>query len=79
VTLDQKLMVVEIFLLVLVIIQGEFIRYYEREVHRIQSEREGERKTWRDQKRKQIVKKLEPKEPDGQSQKVRVDVPATGM
>jgi hypothetical protein len=62
-TLDQKLMVLEILLLVVVVIQGEFIRFYEREVHRIQSQRENERAGWREQKRKQAVKKSEtPKE-----------------
>jgi len=57
--IDRWMMLVEIFLLVLVVIQGEFIRYYEREVHRIQSDREKERAIWREQKRKQVVKKAE--------------------
>ncbi len=58
-TLSDALMVAEIALLVAVVIQGEYIRFYEREVHRIQSDREKERTTWREQKRKQQTKKLE--------------------
>jgi hypothetical protein len=79
-TTDQILMVVEIALLVVVVIQGEFIRYYEREVHRIQSEREAERKAWREQKRKQVVKKAEKTEVSSggtpiRPETVRVDLP----
>ncbi len=58
-SLSDGLMVVEILLLVWVVVQGEYIRFYEREVHRIQSDREKERATWREQKRKQQGKKLE--------------------
>jgi hypothetical protein len=59
VNIDRALMIIEIFLLVIVVAQGEFIRYYEREVHRIQSEREKERAEWRQAKRKQQTKKAE--------------------
>jgi len=59
INLDQALMLVENILLIWVVIQGEYIRYYEREVHRIQSEREKERSEWRQQKRKQATKKAE--------------------
>lgn len=58
-TLDQWLMSVEIGLLILVVIQGEYIRYYEKEVHRIQSERELERRAWRESKRQQTIRKAE--------------------
>lgn len=58
-SLGDALMLAEIILLVFVVIQGEYIRYYEREVHRIQSEREKERSLWREQKRKQATKKAE--------------------
>lgn len=56
---DKIMEVLEVGLLVWVVVQGEYIRYYEREVHRIQSEREKERATWREQKRKQATKKAE--------------------
>jgi len=55
----DALMLAEVLLLVWVVVQGEYIRYYEREVHRIQSEREKERSAWREQKRKQATKKAE--------------------
>jgi hypothetical protein len=55
--IDRVLMLIEIALLVRVVWQGEYIMYYEREVHRIQSEREKERSEWRASKRKQAEKK----------------------
>lgn len=55
----DALMLAEVLLLVWVVVQGEYIRYYEREVHRIQSDREKERTQWREQKRKQATKKSE--------------------
>lgn len=58
-TLDQGLMISEIVLLIWITVQGEFVRYYEREVHRIQSDREKERKAWRLAKQKQALKKSE--------------------
>jgi hypothetical protein len=54
---DRLLMVIEIFLLVIVVVQGEYVRYYEKEVHRIHSTREKERADWREQKRKQTTAK----------------------
>jgi hypothetical protein len=56
---DHVLGVLEILLLVWIVVQGEYIRFYEREVFRIQSEREKERAVWREQKRKQSAKKAE--------------------
>ena len=52
---------VDVVLLVALVVQGEYIRFYEREVHRIHSEREKERAAWREQKRKQGTKKTEQK------------------
>lgn len=57
--LDRALMIAEVLLLIWVVVQGEYIRFYEREVFRIQSEREKERASWREAKRKQAVKKSE--------------------
>lgn len=60
---DRVFQIIDVLMFAYLIVQGEFIRYYEREVHRIQSEREAERKLWREQKRKQATKKSEaPKE-----------------
>ena len=56
---DRWLMLIEVFLLLLVVVQGESIRFYERGVYRIHAEREKERREWREQKRKQAVKKSE--------------------
>lgn len=58
-TLDQWLMVIEIVLLIRVAWQGEYIVHYEREVYRMQSAREKERRDWRESKRKAAIKKLE--------------------
>jgi putative exporter of polyketide antibiotics len=65
-TLDQWFFLVEVLLLVWVVIQGEYIRYYEREVHSIhvqdrqgRAEREEERRMWREQYRKAVLRKLE--------------------
>jgi hypothetical protein len=70
-TFDHVIGVLEIGLLIGVVIQGEFIRYYEREVHRIQSDREKERRDWREAKRKQAVKKADkPEAIDGTAPKV---------
>jgi hypothetical protein len=54
-------MTIEVLLLIWIVAQGEAIRFYEREVHRIQSEREQERRKWREAKQKTAVKKLEAK------------------
>ena len=58
-TFEHITTILELALFVLIVIQGEYIRYYEREVHRIQSQREKERATWREQKRKQTSKKAD--------------------
>jgi len=57
--LDKIAMILELLFLGWITLQGEYIRYYEREVHRIQSEREKERAAWRESKRKQATKKAE--------------------
>lgn len=70
-TFDRVLSIIETILFVVIVVQGEYIRFYEREVHRIQSEREAERKLWREQKRKQAVKKADkPEVIDGTAPKV---------
>jgi len=56
---DRALMIAEVLLLIWVVVQGEYIRFYEREVFRIQSDREKERAAWRQQKRQQSAKKAE--------------------
>lgn len=56
---DRVMSLLEVLLLIWVVVQGEYIRFYEKEVHRIQSDREKERSTWREQKRKQATKKAE--------------------
>lgn len=50
--------IIDVLLLSWIVIQGEYIRYYEREVHRIHSAREKERFEWREAKRKQAARKL---------------------
>jgi hypothetical protein len=57
--IDRVLTAVEILLLVWIVVQGEFIRFYEREVYRMHFARDKERRDWREQKRKQVIKKLE--------------------
>jgi hypothetical protein len=63
-TLDQALMVGELLLLAWVVVQGEYVRYYEREVHRMTRDRFEERKKWRLEKQEQARKKSEPKTSD---------------
>ncbi len=58
-TFDRVLSLIEIALFIVIVVQGEYIRFYEREVHRIQSEREKERRDWREAKRKQAAKKTD--------------------
>lgn len=58
-TFERITTILELILFAYIIVQGEYIRYYEREVHRIQSEREKERSEWRQAKRKQSAKKAE--------------------
>jgi uncharacterized protein YpmB len=56
---DKILQIIEIILLVWIVIQGEFIRYYERGVFRLHTEREDERRAWRLAKQKSQLKKAE--------------------
>jgi len=56
---DKIMSLLEVLLLIWVVVQGEYIRFYEREVHRIYSDREKERAAWREQKKKQAIKKAE--------------------
>lgn len=58
-TVDTALMVGEVLLLIWVVVQGEYIRFYEREVFRMNSERYEERKKWREQKQQQQKRKNE--------------------
>lgn len=53
----------EDFLLWLIVVQGFFVMYFEYDVWRMSRHRFKERADWRDQKRKQTVKKSE-KVPD---------------
>lgn len=55
--IDRLLMVLEILLLIWIVIQGEFVRFYEREVWRMNAERFEERKKWRLEKQEQQRKK----------------------
>jgi hypothetical protein len=57
--IERVLLILEAVLLVWLVVQGEYIRFYEREVYRIHAEREKERREWREAKRKQQVKKIE--------------------
>lgn len=50
---------IDLALLAIIVVQGEFVRYYEREVYRIHAERAAERAAWREQKRRQATKKAE--------------------
>lgn len=54
---DRILMIFEIVLLIWIVVQGEFVRFYEREVWRMNAERFAERKQWREQKRQQLQKR----------------------
>jgi len=54
---DRILMILEILLLIWIVVQGEFVRFYEREVWRMNADRFEERKQWREQKRQQLLKK----------------------
>lgn len=58
-TLEHILSFVEVGLLVWIVIQGEYIRYYEQGVYKLQSEREQERRLWRQAKQKAQLKKVE--------------------
>lgn len=47
-----------------IVIQGFFVMYFEYDVWRMNRHRFAERANWREQKRKQAVKKSEQKAPD---------------
>ena len=51
--------IIELLLLFAIVAQGEFIRYYEREVHKMNRERYEERAKWREAKRRQQQRKIE--------------------
>ena len=57
--IDRILMLIEIALLIRILIQGEYVVYYERAVYKLASSREKERLAWRDRKRAQVIKRLE--------------------
>ena len=54
---DRIMSVIDVLLLVLIVLQGEAIRYYEKEVWRMNAERFEERKKWRLEKQEQSRKK----------------------
>lgn len=56
---DRILMLIEILLFIVIVIQGEQIKFYERGVYRLYSDREKERREWRQAKQKQASKKSE--------------------
>jgi hypothetical protein len=56
---DHIMSVIDVLLLMWIVAQGEAIRFYEREVHRMAKERFEERAKWREQKRLQQTKKSE--------------------
>ena len=59
---DRILMIFEIVLLIWIVVQGEFVRFYEREVWRMNAERFDERKKWREQKRSQQLRRKRPRQ-----------------
>jgi len=52
--------IIELLLFGWIVVQGEKIVFYEREVYLIKSNREKERLEWRQQKRNQTIKKASP-------------------
>ena len=58
---EHVMFVIEVLLLIWIVIQGEFVRFYEREVWRMNAERFEERKKWRLEKQEQQRKKITPK------------------
>lgn len=58
-TLELWLIIVEVALLVWIVVQGEYIKFYEKGAYLFLKKRELERSEWREQKRKQIIKKAE--------------------
>jgi hypothetical protein len=56
---DHIAMILELVLLVIIVAQGEAVRFYEREVWRMNSDRYRERAAWRQAKQKAQSKKIE--------------------
>lgn len=54
---DRILTLFEIVLLIWIVYQGEWVKYYEKETWRMNAERFEERKQWRLQKKQQQLKK----------------------
>lgn len=54
---DRALMVLEILLLIWIVAQGEAVRFYEKEVWRMNKERFEERAKWRKEKQEQTRRK----------------------
>jgi len=54
---DRIMAVLDVVLLLWIVVQGEAIRFYEREVFRMARDRFNERAKWREQKRLQQLKK----------------------
>jgi hypothetical protein len=54
---ERILAVLDVVLLLWIVVQGEAIRFYERELFHMNKERFDERKKWREQKRLQLSKK----------------------
>jgi len=61
---DRLLMILEILLLIWIVIQGEYVRFYEREVFRMNKERYEERAKWRREKQEQTRRKTAQKTSD---------------
>ena len=66
-------------LLWIIVVQGFFVMYFEYDVWRMNRHRFQERAVWREQKRKQAVKKSEKEVTDGQSKEIRVEVPTSAL
>lgn len=67
----------EILLLVVVVIQGEYIRQYEKKTYELHAERQEERFRWREQKRQQTLRKIEPKTSDSSASTVSLSLSET--
>ena len=57
---DHIMFVLEILLLIVIVVQGEQVKFYERETWKINKERYEERRLWRQAKQKSALKKSEP-------------------
>jgi hypothetical protein len=54
---ERLMAILDVLLLFWIVIQGEYIRHYEREVYKMARERFEERKKWREAKQKLTLKK----------------------